>query len=228
MTTLYLIMKKMLLLLIIFSISQTFGQESKVEKLMIDGNQAYQKSDFNTAKLKYETIIKIDSTNKDAMFNLAGIELNIGNTDQACKILQKSYSLGDFEAYDLIQQYCNGMEYSEKMFLFHVDELPKFRYKDNFEPLIVNQKQINPNYIKLLKSEIKNSKSLKRISGKIYLMVNVDINGNLITNIKGEISESQKKELINALTEMTEYRPATFQEKNVGLFGGGFALPLNL
>ncbi|CAM3527027.1 hypothetical protein [Aequorivita lipolytica] len=220
-------MKKILILIILLSINQSFGQESKIDKLMIAGNEAYQKSNFETAKLNYQSIIKIDPTNKDAIFNLAGVELNIGNTQQACQLLQKSYSLGDFEAYELIEQYCNGLEYSEKMFLFHVDELPKFKYKNHFEPLIVNKKQINPAYIKLLKSEIKNSKKLKRIRGKIYIMINVGIDGELITDIKGNINESEINELTNSLRKMTEYRPAIFQQKNVGLFGGGFALPLN-
>ena len=221
-------MKKILLIILLFSINQSFGQESNIDKLMIAGNEAYQKSDFETAKLNYQSIIKIDPTNKDAIFNLAGVELNMGNTQQACQLLQKSYSLGDFEAYELIEQHCDGLEYSEKIFLFHVDELPKFKYNNNFEPLIVNQKQINPDYIKLLKSEIKNSKKLKRIRGKIYLMINVGIEGELITNIKGNISESEINELTNSLRKMTEYRPAIFKGKSVGLFGGGFALPLSL
>ncbi|WP_313115385.1 tetratricopeptide repeat protein [Aequorivita sediminis] len=221
-------MKKILLIIILFSINQSFGQDSNIDILMIAGNEAYQKSDFETAKLNYESIIKIDSINKDAIFNLAGVELNLGNTQQACQLLQKSYSLGDFESYELIEQYCGGLEYSEKMFLFHVDELPKFKYNNNFEPLIVNKKQINPDYIKLLKSEIKNSKKLKRIRGKIYLMINVGIKGELITNIKGNINESEINELTNSLMKMTEYQPAIFKGKNVGLFGGGFALPLSL
>src|SRR5688572_13171320 len=92
------IMKKILLIILLFSINQSFGQESNIDKMMIAGNEAYQKSDFQTAKLKYLSIIKIDPTNKDAIFNLAGVELNMGNTQQACQLLQKSYSLGDFEA----------------------------------------------------------------------------------------------------------------------------------
>ena len=221
-------MKKILLLIILFSINQSFGQETKIEKLLIDGNQAYQNSDFETAKQNYETIIKIDSINKDALFNLAGTELNLGNTNRACELLQKSYSLGDFGAYDLIKQYCKELEYSEQMFLFHVDELPKFKFKMNFEPLVVNKKEINPDYIKLIKSEIKKSKELKRIRGKIYITLNVDINGKLITKINGKISDDRKTELVNVLKNMTEYKPAIYQEKNVGLFGGGFTLPLNL
>ena len=221
-------MKKILLLIILFSINQSFGQESNIDKLMIAGNEAYQKSDLETAKLNYESIIKIDAINKDAIFNLAAVELNLRNTQQACQLLQKSYSLGVFEAYELIEQYCGGLEYSEKMFLFHVDELPKFKYNNNFEPLVVNKTQINPDYIKLLKSEIKNSKKLKRIRGKIYLMINVGIEGELITNIKGNINESEINELTTSLRKMTEYRPAIFKGKNVGLFGGGLALPLSL
>lgn len=196
--------------------------------MMIVGNQAYQNSDFETAKQNYKSIIQIDSTNKDALFNLAGTEINLGNTNLACELLQKSYSLGDFGAYDLIKEYCNGLKYSEKMFLIHVDELPKFKYKADLEPLVINQKQINPNFIKLLKSEIKNSKILKRIKGKVYLMINVDVNGKLIANVKGEITKEQNTELTKVLENMTEYKPATFQRKSVGLFGGGLSLPLNL
>ena len=221
-------MKKILLITLLFVVEISFGQKNEIEKLLIEGNQSYQNSDFETAKLKYESIIKIDSTNKDALFNLAGTELSLGNSKTACSLLQKSYSLGDFGAYDLIKQYCDELKYSEQMFLFHVDELPKFKFKTNFEPLIVKQRQINPKYIKLLNSEIKKSTSLKRIKGKVYITINVDINGILITNIKGKLSDTQKSEFENILNQMTEYKPATFKGMNVGLFGGGFTLPLTL
>jgi len=220
-------MKKILLLTILFLINPLFGQKSNIDKLMIEGNQAYQNSDYKTAKRHYESVIKIDSTYKDALFNLAGTELSLGNNSRARELLQKSYSLGDFGAYELIMKYCDGLKYSEKMFLLHVDELPKFKYKNDFEPIVINKKQINPNYTKLLESEIKNSKTLKRIKGKIYIMLNVNIEGQLVTNIKGKISEKQKTKLDKVLKDMTEYKAAKFQGKNVGLFGGGLALPLS-
>ena len=219
-------MKKLLILIILFSICPLFGQESEIERLLIKGNEAYENSDFQNAKINYESIIKIDSTNKDAIYNLAGTELNLGNKSKACELLQKSYSLGDFGAYDLIKEQCGGLKYSEKMFLFHVDELPKFLYKDKFIPLIINKKELNPNYMKLIRAEIKNSRELKRIKGRASILLNVDINGKLETKIRGEVPED-KRELISKLLEnLTEYKPATYINKSVGLFGGGFALPL--
>ncbi len=219
-------MTKIFLSILIFSICPLFGQDADIEKLLAQGNDAYHKADFKNAKINFESIINIDSTNKDALYNLAGTELNLGNNARACELLQKSYSLGDFGAYDLIIEYCNGLDYSEKMFLFHVDELPKFKYKVGFIPLIINKNQLNPNYLKLIRAEIKKSKELKRIKGQASILLNVDINGDLITKIRGEVPE-EKRELITKLLEnLTEYKPATYMNRPVGLFGGGFALPL--
>ena len=224
--TLYHIMKNFLTCILVCSISSLFGQESEIEKLLLQGNNAYQKSDFENAKVIYESIIQIDSTNKDALYNLAGTELNLGNKSSACDLLQKSYSLGDIGAYDLIKEHCDGLNYSEKMFLFQVDELPKFQYKDEFIPLIVNKTQLNPNYLKLIRAEIKKSKELKQIKGRASILLNVDINGNLITKIRGEVPEDKRELIAQLLENMTEYKPAIYMNKSVELFGGGFALPL--
>ena len=220
-------MRKALFAILILTFIQSFSQNDKIEKLLLEGNNAFEKKDLQTAKQKYETIINLDSINKDALYNLASVELNLSNTDRACKLLNKSYSLGDFGAYDLIIQYCGKLEHSEKMFLVHVDELPQFKYKDQFETLVVNKKGINPNFMKLLKSEVKNSKDLKRIKGKGHLFLNFDINGNLTTKIKGDINQTQSSILNSTLKSMTEYKPATHNGKPVVLQGGGMALPIN-
>ncbi|MEY8022171.1 tol-pal system YbgF family protein [Muriicola sp. SD30] len=219
-------MKNILLAVLMCLINPLFGQNSEIEKLLVQGNDAYQKSDFANAKVSYEAIIKIDSNNKDALYNLAGTELNLGNKSHACDLLQKSYSLGDIGAYDLIKEYCNELNYSEKMFLFQVDELPKFLYKNEFVPLVINRKELNPLYLKLIREELIKSKEFKRIKGQARILLNVDINGNLITKIAGEIPEDKRKLLGLLLGNMTEYKPATYMNKSVGLFGGGFALPL--
>ena len=218
-------MKKFPFIILLFAVGISFGQKNEIEKLLIEGNEFYQNSDFESAKLKFESIIKIDPNNKDALFNLAETELSFGNTKMACKLLQESYSYGNFEAYDLINQYCDGLKYSERMFLSHVDELPKFKYKNNFKPLIVKQREINTKYVKLLKSEIKKSKFLKGINGKIYIKIEIDANGKLLTQIHGKLSNIQRSELENVLHQMTEYKSATFNEMNVGHFGR-YVLPL--
>ena len=97
--------------------------------MLVEGNKAFQYSDFETAKQKYESILQIDSENSDAIFNLEATELNLGNTQRAYALFQKSYSLGVFDSFDLIKQHCIRFEYTEKMFLDHVDELPKFIFK---------------------------------------------------------------------------------------------------
>ena len=64
------------------------------------------------------------------------------------------------------------------------------------------------------------------MKGRIYINLNVDINGNLISKVSGNISQNQGIELQSILLHMTQYKPATFIGRDVGLFGGGFALPL--
>ncbi|MDT0647070.1 hypothetical protein RM545_10235 [Zunongwangia sp. F260] len=219
-------MKNLLLIFILIFINSVLAQENEIDSLMAEGNTAFSASDFQTAKEKYASIIKIDSTKRDALFNLGATYLNLGDNTKACSLFQKAYSRGDIDSYDVIMQYCGKLEYSEKMFQWHVDESFKFEHEGQFEEVILNKKEINPDFIELLKSEIKKSKELKRIKEKVIITLNVDIGGNLKTKVGGKISPDQKQKLLEILHTMTEYKPATYQNRKVELFGGGYALPL--
>ena len=68
-------MKRILLIIILTITQTTFSQKDDIDNLMIEANKAFNSSDFEKAKENYLSIIKNDSTNKDAIFNLGATYL---------------------------------------------------------------------------------------------------------------------------------------------------------
>ena len=225
---------KNILLIIILTITQTtFAQKDTIENLMIEANNAFKSSDFDKAKEKYSSIIKIDSTNKDATFNLGATYLNLAQNDNACEQFQKAYSLGDIGAYEIIIQYCGALKETDKMYQDHVDELPKFKYNGEFTELIIRknkyQKEINPAFIDFLKTEFKKSKDLKKIQEKFFIKLkSVTQEGELLVEIVGDLKNDNKVKILEILKNNTEYYPAVYNGKKVELFGGGWTLPVTV
>ncbi|WP_152611407.1 tetratricopeptide repeat protein [Psychroserpens mesophilus] len=195
---------------------------------MENGNKAYQKNDFENARKYYYEIIKIDSTNKDAIFNLAITELNLGNKNKSCELLQKSYKLQDSEAAKFIKEYCGEIEYNENMFYQDVDEMPKFKIDDNLYDLIT-EKGINPILFDKLKVRAKKSKILRKIKNqKIFVLFKIDKDGNFNSRTTGEnTSKEIDNELKIIFREIAEYVPCQYQKKDVGMWNG-FSLPIIL
>jgi tetratricopeptide (TPR) repeat protein len=226
-------MKSILLILILIVTQTSMAQKSEIEQLMLEGNQAFNNSDFDTAREKYSLIIKIDSLNKDATFNLGATFLNLGQNDKACEQFQKAYSNGDIGAFDVIIQYCGVIKNVDKMIPNHVDELPKFKYNGKFIGLILRknkyQKEINPLFIDFLKTEFKKSKDLKKLKDKFYISFkNVTKEGELVAEIKGDIKNKYKEKILEILKNNTEYYPAIYNGEKVELTGGGFTLPVSV
>lgn len=219
-------MKKLLLLFLLFSINLCFAQESEIEKLMNEGNEAYERHDWETAKDKYQSILILDRYNKNATFNLAAVALKLEKTDHACRLLYRSYNLADMEAYDLIEEHCGGFEYSEKMFIEHVDEIPKFRFRKEYKPIVTDKMEIHPDFVKLFETELKKIKKLDATKSGLIVIFNIDKNDELLIDIKGNLTKGEKKKIENALKKMTKYRSAVYKGKNVTLMGRGFYIPV--
>ena len=220
-------MKKLLpLVLLLLSIS-ALAQGNRADSLLLEGSRAYETSDFQLAKEKFEALLQLDSTSSDAHFNLGASLLSLNQLPEACRALHRAYALGDEGAYNLIVQYCGELPYTEKMFSWHVDELPQFSSHGEFLPLIPDKKSgIHPDFLKLLRSEMKKSPSLKKFRGKIYLLWTVDIHGQLQAEVKGASPEINQ-EFLALLQRLTQYRPASYKGRPVGLWSK-FALPMTI
>ncbi|TRZ43141.1 tetratricopeptide repeat protein [Robertkochia solimangrovi] len=221
-------MKNLVIILTIFISINSFGQIKDVKTIFNEGNDAFQKNNFKKAKEKYLEVISFDKKHKDAHFNLALTELKLNNKETACEYLNKSYRLGVTESYDLITQLCGRLEYSERMWRYDVDELPKFKRNAKFLLLFLETKftnnrmtsiRINPEFIQFLLPTIKKNKELKSIKGQVNIVFHFDINGQFkIYAINGNIKESQKSQLAFVLKNTTELIPAKYDNKNVALY----------
>ncbi|MCH4824620.1 hypothetical protein ML462_15710 [Gramella lutea] len=226
-------MKKILLIIILTITQITFSQTDEIDNLMLKANEAFNNSNFEIAKENYLSIIKKDSTNKDAIFNLGATYLNLNQNDKACEQFQRVYSLGAIGAYDVINQYCGELKYTDKVFQDHVDDLPKFKYNGEFLELIIRkkeyQKEINPVFVDFLKTEFKKSKDLKKLKKKFYIKLkSVTKEGELLAEIVGDIKDGNKQKILEILQTKTEYYPAIYHDQKVELFGGGFTLPVSV
>lgn len=221
-------MKKSFSIVIFFLSIVAYSQQSKINELLVNGNNAFQKNDFENARKYYSEIIKLDSINKDAIFNLAVTELNLGNKNRSCTLFQKSYKLQDPGVAKLIKEHCGSIEYNENMFYQDTDEMPKFTLDNKTYDIIVN-KGINPILLKQLKKRAKKSKTLRRIKGKrIFVIFKIDRFGNFNSRVTGKnTSKEINQEIKKIFTEIAEYVPCQYKGKSVGMWNG-FALPLNL
>jgi tetratricopeptide (TPR) repeat protein len=221
-------MKKHITIIIILFTILGYSQESKTKELLVNGNNAFQKNDFENARKYYSEIIKIDSINKDAIFNLAITELNLGNKNKSCELLQKSYKLQDTGVAKLIKEHCGEIEYNENMFYQDTDEMPKFKIDNDVYDLITD-KGINPILFDKLNARAKESKVLRKIKGqKIFVIFKIDKNGNFDSRTTGKnTSKEIDNEMKEIFREIAEYIPCQYQNKNVGMWNG-FALPINL
>lgn len=198
------------------------------KELLNNGNNAFQKKDFENARKYYSELIAIDSINKDAIFNLAITELNLGNKDKSCELLQKMYKLKDSGVAKLIKEHCGKIEYNDYMFYQDTDELPKFKIDNKIYDLII-KKTINPILISNFFTHTKGSKILEKLKEKrIFVTFKIDQDGNFDIKTVGRSSskeiDSQVREIFQSIAQ---YIPCQHDSKNVGMWNY-FALPINI
>ena len=219
-------MRYLLSITIILCSLSVFSQKSDTNELLIKGNDAFISNDFVTAQRLYSKILQIDSTNVDVIFNLGITKLNLGNNPEGCDLLQKAYKLRDEGVGKLILEYCGQIEYNEKMFSKDVDKLPKFKNGDKIYDLITKT-GINPILFTKFRKKAKMSKILRKLkSGKVYVMLKIDINGNLESRTTGPDSSLEINNEINKIfKEIAEYIPCQYKNQPVGMFDS-FWLPI--
>ncbi len=220
---------KYFILILLFS-PIIYSQNSDIDKLLISGDEAYLKSDFETAKKIYLNVTELDSVNKKAWFNLAASELNIGENENACEHLFKSYTLKNRESIKLLKQYCSGNEKYIIMSIKDVDQKPNFIYKGEAIPLFV-ENNLNKKYLEVLLKEIRNAEVLKRTKGKAFIEFHVNRNGKFDGKIirfdaPAEYRKPIEMKLLQIFTNTVTYTPAMHKGKVVE-WENTFMLPVD-
>lgn len=212
-------MKKILTLILITS-NLIFSQENKINKLIELGSEEFQNNNIKRANELFEKAYKIDSLNKDILFNLAATELSLNNKDKACKLWQKGYKLKDYETRELILKYCGQIEYNVFMFEEDVDSKPKFVFEGKELPIKVDSK-LNPTLISLFLKESKKSKIIKKYKNqKILLIFNINTNGKFEIEAIKDKPDELKIELERIFNEMVTYIPSKYKGINTQCWGG--------
>lgn len=201
-----------------------FSQESEVNKLIKLGNQEFMNNNVSSAKELFEKAFKIDSLNKDVLFNLAATEISLSNKDKACKLWQKGYKLKDSGTRDLILKYCGEIEHCEFMFVEDIDSKPKFIYKEKELPLFIGIK-LNPELSSIFLRESKKSEIIKKYrKQRIFLISNININGKLYIRSIMDKPEELKIEIERLFNKVASFVPSKYKGQNVEYIGG-YAIP---
>lgn len=208
-----------------------FSQNTDVNKLLIDGENAFSENNFNLAKNIYTNITTLDSSNKLAWYNLAISELKLGEQDNACEHFYKVYLLNDGGVLFDIKKYCPNFRNGTIVWLSDVDETPKFIYQEN-EYLLIDNKNINPVYLEILRKEVGKSRILKeKGKGKIYMEVHINelgiFDGKVLkVGAKEEDEAIVKMEVLRIFRSMVSYSPAKHNGKSVNIWEK-WALPID-
>ena len=199
-----------------------------VKGLMRNGYEAVQAQDYDKAQSIYLKVVELDSTNRDALYNLASVQLAIGDKSLACDALYKLYGLGDSEAKKLILENCGPLEYNDVMNINDITELPKITIKSKTYDFITSksgQRDINERFKRIFIQNLKKSKAFKGYSDIIFTAFHIDKYGVIKLRIKGKnLSEKQIQELKAIYNGVGEITPAKFQDQDVGV--GYFSMPL--
>lgn len=217
---------KLIFFSLMLSTSISFSQSESYKEILKQGNDAFLIGNFDLAKEKYLTAYKLDSTESDALYNLAAIELRLNNMDSACQLLQKSYKLKDFGAGELIEKHCGKIEYNRYMFFQNVDSMPKFENGDE-ELLLVTKTGINPELFLKFKKNVKKSSLFRELKGrKIFVIFTIDLEGNFKSRVTGKNTSKKIDVEINRIfNEIADYIPCQYDGKNVGMWNG-YSLPI--
>lgn len=208
-------MKKIILLSLFFQLS--FAQTTT--NLLIEADKAFLANKFDLAKTIYKKVTEQDSLNNKAWFNLAATELNLGENENACNHLYKSYTLKNQEAGPLIKQYCVEIKNGTIMSLKDVDEKQKFVLDSKVEILFNDNGTLNNKYLNILTKEIKKSKMLYRnVKGKVFITFHINKNGQFdgeILRIDSKNDPEIKDEIVKIFKSIVIYKPAIYKGRAV-------------
>lgn len=213
-------MKFILLLFITFL---SFGQnKTKAISSLKLAEIEFDKKNYGEAKKHFLDAVKNDTLNKDIWFNLGATQLLLGDTDDACVSFHRAYKRGDLEAFDYLENNCQLFGENRLTSIKYVDDVPKFKYKDDIFPLL-EQGKLHHIYIDILKNQVIKSLDNAKINdrGTVNILVSIDKSGNFngkVSIIKSSLSDEEKLSLSKDIlrkVQQVEYIPATYRGENV-------------
>ncbi len=220
-------MKNLISIILLFS-SISYSQDQK--KAWLDkGNLAFSDKDFEKAREAFSAAVAIDSTYRDALFNLAVTEASLEHQDKACLLFQKCYKLKDKDVGKIIKEYCGKIDYNPIMFFEDVDVKPQIILDGKPYPILKDGK-INSTFENKIIIGLRGSRLIKTTNiTKIYLILTVTKFGMLqceIIRVNGTASPEFRAEITRILQGISTFSPAQYQGKSVETWGG-YMLPIN-
>ena len=224
-------MKQLIILILVMALGAQLHAQTKsdIDSMLHVALQFYKYNDLKSARNEFLAIYKIDSLNKDAVYNLGVTNLNLGNKEEAIFYFQRGVRLRDRESADILKIKLNKkIEYADFMHYDDVDEQPKYIYKGQMLDLI-EKKGLNEKLKTVLLKEIKKSRVVKRsnFKGKLYLNLEIDKSGNLICSVmKGSGNNELDAEVKRIIEASAKFLPGRYDNREVGVWG--WVLPITI
>lgn len=226
-------MKKILLaaLAVLAAFSQLLAQEkTNVEETYAHALQLYEQQQTKAAISEFEKVIALNPRHKDAMFNLAVINFDLGNKDKAVELLQVCVRLRDRDAANLLkEQLQQKIAFADTMNFEDVDVTPKVVVNAVHED-VIDGKGLNKAIEKSLLSELKKSKSLrKQFSAGTMLPLSLYFgkDGRLNAEILGpKRSEAAQQVITEVFNRAVQIIPGKHEGREVVVWG--LTLPVTM
>ncbi|GLU55808.1 tetratricopeptide repeat protein [Dyadobacter frigoris] len=174
-------MKKIIFIALLILSSFTSFSQNQNEKF--EECLTYVKSNnLNKAESCFQSLLETDRKNKDIIFNLAYVKLNLNKREEAIVLLQKAVQLNDREAAKVLtQELHEKIAYYDTMLVDYVDEKPLVINGDKREDIIVKSGRLNPVLEKQIMQQFKktriNPKNFK--GGRLFLQLFIEKDGSL-------------------------------------------------
>ncbi|WP_266202330.1 tetratricopeptide repeat protein [Pontibacter kalidii] len=226
-------MKKIILsvLAVLATTTQLLAQQkNQVEETYARALQLYEQQQTEAAVSEFEKVITLNPRHKDAMYNLAVINLGLGNKGKAVELLQACVRLRDRDAANLLkEQLQQKIAYADTMFFEDVDVMPKVVVNAIHED-VLDGKGLNKAVEKSILSELKKSKLLRKQFGTgtmLPLSLYFGKDGRLNAEILGtKKSEAAQLEITEAFNRAIQIVPGKHEGKEVVVWG--LTLPVTL
>jgi tetratricopeptide (TPR) repeat protein len=189
----------------------------------------YQQKETGNAILQFEKIIVLNPRHKDALYNLAVINYELGNKDKAINLFQSCVKLKDRGAAKILkEQPGQTIAYADTMFFEDLDVKPKVLVISAEEDLLINN-NLNKAVIKQIQQGFGKSKILKkelgagiRIMLSLYFGKDGSLDAEVLRPAKNEIVQAE----ITSILKNIKIIPGRYLDQTVVTWG--FTLPMLL
>ncbi|WP_276495773.1 tetratricopeptide repeat protein [Pontibacter litorisediminis] len=204
--------------------TQLFSQgKNQVDEAYAHALELFEQQQIDAAAAEFEKVITLNPRHKDAMYNLAVINLGLGNNDKAVELLQACVRLRDRDAANLLkEQLQQKIAYADTMFWEDVDAAPKVVVNSVHEE-VLDGKGLNKAIEKPLLSGLKKS-TLLRKEFKAGTMLPLSLyfgkDGKLNAEILGpRKNDAAQQEITDVCSRAVQVIPGKHDGKEVVVWG---------